>query len=607
MKVFCPEHKKGFFAPRQSPIKCENRGHVLGELDFAGAAGSQVVLQWQYCCNCEHFCPISTEGESLERCPVCTRRSSLLYVCDRCFTISFESSTPLDTKNFTLNAEGLPQPSCPGCLQESSGEVREHICDELGASFSTALNTCPICREQLDVGPSFPNLVARYLRKTKAADKFKVTFDYDSGLFVEVGDGEFVIVAGDGQSKQAIVLPRLTHFSGTREFYELYQDYYHHSSEMRAGEVLIHEPAVAERSGAGWKFQSAGLLEVVDEQPSTKARHKIRLGEVESPAEEQSEAPIAATSRERIKPGEIETAAPELLDPPPAKPNEGTPGTVCSQCGSLVEQRYAFCWHCGQAMKRGQSDREPVRATSARRLVIDMDDGSTAQGDSAEAKLSMFSSEVRNEPKKFSRSANPALKLMVMIIITGVALLLGLVGVAFVKSLVGRANNGLVSQAASPNLPPAQSPVPTVEATDSPAPDQNQVKPTGTAEDGLRKLRQRRAAASASDRLALLRDCATLEKEYPTDYRFPYERARLAVMGPTAKSAEPAFQALQLAAERAIHAGKARNMLQSLDNDRFGEFRKLSQGHLEWAQIVQALKRRDVSLLSANARLARMF
>ena len=34
MRVFCPEHKRGFFAPRQSPIKCENRGHVLGELDF---------------------------------------------------------------------------------------------------------------------------------------------------------------------------------------------------------------------------------------------------------------------------------------------------------------------------------------------------------------------------------------------------------------------------------------------------------------------------------------------------------------------------------------------------------------------------------------------
>src|SRR5262249_33057501 len=118
MRVFCPEHKRSFFAPRQNPIKCENRAHVLGELNFAGVAASQVELQWLYCCNCEPFCPISSEQESIARCPVCTRRISRLYACDRCFTISFESDTPLETKNFTLTSEGLPQPSCPGCLQE---------------------------------------------------------------------------------------------------------------------------------------------------------------------------------------------------------------------------------------------------------------------------------------------------------------------------------------------------------------------------------------------------------------------------------------------------------------------------------------------------------
>src|SRR5215510_13521259 len=165
MRVFCPEHKRGFFAPRQSPIKCENRGHILGELNFAGETRTEAGLQWQYCCNCEHFCPISADGDSLQRCPVCTRRTSQLFICERCRTISFESNTPLQAKNFTLTAEGLPQPSCPACLQANSGEVREHQCDELGAGFTTALNSCPICRERLDVGPTFPSLVAPYLRR----------------------------------------------------------------------------------------------------------------------------------------------------------------------------------------------------------------------------------------------------------------------------------------------------------------------------------------------------------------------------------------------------------------------------------------------------------
>src|SRR5262245_44926309 len=72
MRVFCHEHKRSFFAPRQSPIKCENRGHVLGELDFAGEGASSFELQWQYCCNCEHFCVLDFEGTGLQRCPVCT-------------------------------------------------------------------------------------------------------------------------------------------------------------------------------------------------------------------------------------------------------------------------------------------------------------------------------------------------------------------------------------------------------------------------------------------------------------------------------------------------------------------------------------------------------
>jgi hypothetical protein len=348
MRVFCPEHKRGFFAPRQNPVKCENRGHELPRLNFAGDDLSQVELQWQYCCNCEHFCPISSQGESLERCPVCTRRSSLLYVCDRCFTASFESNTPVETKNFTISADGLPQPSCPGCLLGTSGAVREHYCDGLEASFSTALNSCPICGERLDVGPTFPSLVEPFLRKSKSAHKVAATFDYDSGLFVAVEDGEFVIVTSEAEPSQSFALPRLTHFSKVREFYEIYQDYYHHRSELRPGLVFVHEPALVEPKREGWQFISSGMLEVVDDQPKSRAR-KIRPSELEAAAQP-SESPQVMTTPEQVEPGEIETFAPEEAPAQVTAPEE-VRGHVCKGCGSIIEDRYSFCWHCGEAMK----------------------------------------------------------------------------------------------------------------------------------------------------------------------------------------------------------------------------------------------------------------
>ena len=625
MRVFCPEHKRGFFAPRQSPIKCENRGHVLGEINFAGEAGDQVELQWQYCCNCEHFCPISPEGETLDRCPVCTRRTSLLYICDRCFTVSFESNTPLGTKNFTITSEGLPQPSCPACLQTNSGEVREHACDQLGASFTTALNACPICGERLDIGPAFPMLLAQYLRRIKTANKVNVTFDYDTGLFVPVEDGEFVLITNSAD-KQAIVLPRLPRFSNTREFYEIYQDYYHYSAELKPGEVCINEPAVAERSGEGWQFQSPGLLEVVDAQPKIKPRNKIRLGEIE-PAEPVHPAPaVTALPRNRIRPDEIETPAHEQPAPPSAarlkekmrlseferpQPPAPTPATedhaddVCNRCGEVVEARYAFCWHCGNPMRPsgGAGEKRASSAGSPRRLVIDVDDASTVDPDRESRQASAYSPNL-SKPKKVSRGGNSALKLMLVVIIAGGALVAAMTGVFWIRGWGSTANSPLVAQAATTNLQSGQSLVPTVEASDKPVaePTQQAAPVARPGEDELRKLRQRRVSATAADRPAMLRDFSRAERQFAGDYRFPYERAKLALVGPQAKSLEAAFQALSLAAEKAIRMGQAQEMLRNLEADKNGDFRKLSHGHPEWSQLVQALKSRDMKFLTANNR-----
>jgi len=100
-----------------------------------------------------------------------------------------------------------------------------------------------------------------------------------------------------------------------------------------------------------------------------------------------------------------------------------------------------------------------------------------------------------------------------------------------------------------------------------------------------------------SDRSAILQAFARAEKQYPSDYRFPYERAKLAIKESESHSHDEAFSALSLAAEMAINSGKAHEMLDDLKADKGGDFHKLSHGHHEWAHLAEALKSRDTSLL----------
>jgi ABC-type amino acid transport substrate-binding protein len=153
--------------------------------------------------------------------------------------------------------------------------------------------------------------------------------------------------------------------------------------------------------------------------------------------------------------------------------------------------------------------------------------------------------------------------------------------------------------------------VPTVEVADKPVIDSNQTNDRAREnerarpeDDALLKLRQKRITATAADKGNILQDFARAEKQYPNDYRFPYEHAKLAVAGPQIKSFDGAFKALFAAAERAIKAGKAQEMLQGLQADKAGDFQKLARGHSEWSQLVQALKNKDTKFLAANTRLA---
>ena len=630
MRVFCPEHKKGFFAPRQSPIKCENRGHLLGTLDFEGEARTPIEIGWQYCCNCEHFCPVDLERDGLERCPVCTRRSSVLYLCDRCHVISFESNTPLQTKNFTVNADGVPQPSCPGCLRAASADLHEHICDALGMTFTTALNTCPICEERLDVAPAFPSTVALYLKRTRSADKVNVTFDYETESFLPVEDGEFVVITNQDP---AIVLPRATRFASRRDFYEYYQDYYH-CPNPEAGEVNVIQPARVVRADNGWGLESTGVLDVLLDQPKKKITPAITREEVVTPRQPEPAAPMAskpepvvnkpqpiATEPQRtpIEPQRTAAEPPRITAEPPRRPAEQRPVATearslhsderpCSECGALVESRYAFCWKCGHSLggeHSPTSGTNPPRGSLLAAAMLE-DDELTIQHDLPSR--SVFPWATTKQPEHPSSSRGSVLKLIAIGAVAFLLLSLGVFGLMrsasrTVATTPAKQPNTETTTPPATETATATAPVqpPTTESV-APIPAssvaQTQPSPSVSPEDELlARLRERRMTATNSERPKIVEAFAKIERKYPRDYRFPYERAKLVAKSSQSGARDEAFKALSVAAERAISAGKANEMLSGLETDKDGDFHRLAQGRQEWTRLVAALKRKDTSLL----------
>ena len=112
-----------------------------------------------------------------------------------------------------------------------------------------------------------------------------------------------------------------------------------------------------------------------------------------------------------------------------------------------------------------------------------------------------------------------------------------------------------------------------------------------SADDELSALRDRRIRAQPSEGNKIVADLEAAEKKYPTDYRFPYERAKLSIKGVI--SHHEAFEALFLAGEKAIDNGKAQDMLKDLMSDKDGDFYKASRGHHEWEALVEALENND--------------
>jgi hypothetical protein len=544
MIVFCPLHKKDFLAPRRNPIRCENKFHELGTLDFDGRGKKPVDAGWEYCCNCEHFWPMGPEHNGGVNCPVCARQISLRYLCDRCYTISLESPSKEEIKNFWLTTDGAPQPACPGCLEPPAGVLREHECASLGSSLVTALRACPLCNEPIGDPPSFPSLVDDYLENVK---RYKpVGIDYELNLLVPDDDGEFALILNGQGARHPMVLPRMSHFASKREFYETYQDFYHCEAPA-AGRLMVLYPAVAVRVEGGWQLREAGKLEVV----------AVHQGE--------------GAEGIQYRPGGEGGGSLEA-----ARPASDPPEVECSRCGTIGSSRNAFCWHCGNPLRQ-QPELHGVPESEAR-----SDQSDEAVNGKVDSRVvpSIFAAVAQRPNSSLSLRTRT-------LIVAGLAALVSFLLIALVMRY-----NPSTGETASPQA--------TVEPTPSPAPPaQTQEVPARSADEELNRLRGRLAESSPTDRVRILRDLESAERKYPRDYRFPYERAKLSASD--ARDRREALPALRAAAENAIDENKANAMLGELMVDRDGEFRRLSRAR-EWDRIVGALRNKDRSYLESGRR-----
>jgi hypothetical protein len=205
-----------------------------------------------------------------------------------------------------------------------------------------------------------------------------------------------------------------------------------------------------------------------------------------------------------------------------------------------------------------------------------------------------------NKDSDTSSSRGSVLKL---IAVAAIALGLLSIGLFALTRTVSRVESVTAAQAPqNDNAAPGTVPARDIPADGAAVQTVPAATPARTAEDELKALRQRRINATANDRTTILLAFARAERRYPNDYRFPYEEAKLAMQGSRSSSREEAFRALADAAERAIHAGKAHEMLANLEAEKSSDFRKLAQGSHGWNQLVRALTRNDSSLLMATAK-----
>jgi hypothetical protein len=320
-----------------------------------------------------------------------------------------------------------------------------------------------------------------------------------------------------------------------------------------------------------------GMVKILEDQPKKKASTDVAGHEANTSAREEPGPSMAAMKE--------------------------APAAPCSHCGLLIETRYAFCWKCGNRLtrKHESSITRSIKAMPLAEIATDEEEV-TVQHDVGRADAPIFSWASTKEPVWTESTKGSVLKLIAVAVVVLALVSLGLFVLArsaFRKTTVTDAQPVAPNMQFDPNLASGREQKADMAGEATPQP----ISTKRSEDDALKTLREKRVSAKTSDRGAILQAFANAEKQYPNDYRFPYERAKLAIIGSKPNSHDEAFTALALAAQKAIKAGKAHEMLKGLEADADGDFHRLSHGHHEWKELLEVLKNKDKGLLSARLRL----
>jgi tetratricopeptide (TPR) repeat protein len=265
IRVYCPTHKVSFDIAANATIQCSSGTHTLAR-DFPTESF------WEYCCDCQHFRPTDANIKGSDECPVCERMIVRRSVCAECKVISIESDEAGRRKAFSISAQGILTPTCPGCLRRSNRQSFEHECQDFTQAFFTTRETCPFCDERLEPPPAFPCSVAAYLEKLPPSAVI-VGFDAESGLVQEMSAGECYLAPVPRNSALSIVIPKFPFLSSKQDYYNSYYELFN-CENPAAGEVTIRSPAIVEAVEGGWQIRESGFIEIkpepqvqIDEQP----------------------------------------------------------------------------------------------------------------------------------------------------------------------------------------------------------------------------------------------------------------------------------------------------------------------------------------------------
>ena len=254
IRVYCVTHKVGFDAQANKPLVCARGDHALAN-HFPDRSS------WEYCCDCQHCWLLDTAKKEAasKDCPACEREVVRRYACANCNVISLESNEPARRKVFNLT-DGIPTPSCPGCLHKPQATGIEHDCADYGSRFVTNFSTCPFCDHVLEAPPVFPCTVAECLSGLKRTPT-QLRFDSKTSELKAAADGEYVLLPSLPGVSLSLVIPRTKRLKSKRDYYDTYYELFNCENPI-SGEVLVVRPATAQKTDAGWVVHEAGTIEI---------------------------------------------------------------------------------------------------------------------------------------------------------------------------------------------------------------------------------------------------------------------------------------------------------------------------------------------------------